>query len=101
MEKFFEIVRTAVESGATDIHLVENLSPLYRINRELRQNDKIEPMNRFDLESLMESLVDDNIELVEQFEENKKLDIPFELDPQTRLRINASMASGVPTFSIR
>ncbi len=101
MEKFFEIVRAAVEQGATDIHLVENLPPLYRINRELRHNDKIDPMNRFDLESLMEALVDDNLELVEQFEENKKLDLPFELDSQTRFRINASMASGVPTFSIR
>jgi len=101
MEKFFEIVRAAVEMGATDIHLVENLPPLYRINRELRQNNQIEPMNRFDLESLMESVVDDNLQLVEQFEENKKLDLPFELDSETRLRINASMASGVPTFSIR
>lgn len=101
MEKFFEIVRAAVDSGATDIHLVEGLSPLYRINRELKHNEDIEPMNRFDLESLMEAVVDDNLELVEQFEQNKKLDIPFELDEQTRLRINASMATGVPTFSIR
>ncbi len=101
MEKFLEIVRTAVEMEATDIHLVEGLSPLYRINKELRPNNDIEAMNRFDLESLMESLVDESIELVEQFEENKKLDLPFELDAHTRLRINASMASGVPTFSIR
>lgn len=101
MEKFLEIVRTAVAEGATDIHLVENLHPLYRINKELKQNKDIEPMNRFDLESLMEALVDESLELVEQFEESKKLDLPFELDPQTRLRINASMSSGVPTFSIR
>jgi len=101
MEKFYEIVRTAIDLGATDIHLVENLSPLYRINRELKRNENIEPMNRFDLESLMEALVDDSLELVEQFEENKRLDIQFELDPEIRLRINASMASGVPTFSIR
>lgn len=101
MEKFLEIVRTAVAEGATDIHLVENLHPLYRVNKELKQNKKVEPMNKFDLESLMETLVDESLELVEQFEENKKLDLPFELDPQTRLRINASMASGVPTFSIR
>ena len=101
MEKFLEIVRTAVAEGATDIHLVENLPPLYRINKELKQNTKVEPMNRFDLESLMETLVDDSLALVEQFEENKRLDIPFELDSETRLRINASLASGVPTFSIR
>ena len=101
MEKFLEIVRTAVAQGATDIHLVENLPPLYRINKELKQNTMIDPMNKFDLESLMENLVDDSLQLVEQFEENKKLDLPFELDEETRLRINASMASGVPTFSIR
>ena len=101
MEKFLEIVRTAVEQGATDIHLVENLHPLYRINKELKQNYDVDVMNRFDLESLMETLVDDSLELVEQFEESRKLDLPFELDSETRLRINASMASGVPTFSIR
>ncbi len=101
MEKFLEIVRTAVKSGATDIHLVENLSPLYRINKELKQNTDIEPLNRFDLESLMEALVHESLDLVDQFEQNKRLDLPFELDSQTRLRVNASMSCGVPTFSIR
>lgn len=101
MEKFLEIVKTAVDSGATDIHLVENLYPLYRINKELKKNTDIEPMNRYDLESLMETLVDDSLALVEQFEQNKKLDLPYELEKDVRLRINASMASGVPTFSIR
>ena len=101
MDKFLEIVKTAVQDGATDIHLVENLHPLYRINKELRTNGNVEPMNRFDLESLMEALVDDSLELVEQFEQKKRLDIPFQLDANIRLRINASMASGVPTFAIR
>lgn len=101
MEKFLEIVKTAVADGATDIHLVEHMRPQYRINRELKSNDNIDPMNRYDLESLMEMLVGDSLALVEQFEETKKLDLPFDLDNNTRLRINASMASGVPTFSIR
>ena len=101
MEKFLEIIRTAVDEGATDVHLIENLEPLYRINRELKRNLSVEPMNRFDLESLMEMLVDDSLSLVEQFEQNKKLDLPYELDGNVRLRINASMANGVPTFAIR
>ena len=101
MEKFLEIVQTAVSIGATDIHLVENMHPLYRINRELKPNIDIDVMNRYDLESLMEALVDDSLELVEQFEQNKRLDLPYELNHETRLRINASMAAGVPTFSIR
>lgn len=101
MEKFLEIVRDALKEGATDIHLVEGLPPLYRVNKELKKNLQIDPMNKFDLESLMEALVDDSLDLVEQFEESKKLDLPYELDDQTRLRINASMSSGIPTFSIR
>ena len=101
MEKFLEIVRAAVAADATDIHLLEDLSPLYRINRELKSNIEIEPMTRYELERLMEAMVDDSLELVEQFEENKRLDLTFELDSDVRLRVNASMAAGVPTFSIR
>ena len=101
MEKFLEIVKTAVERGATDIHLLEHMAPQYRINRELVSNDDIEPMNRFDLESLMEAIVGDNLEVVEQFEKCKKIDLPYDFDGRTRLRINASMSNGVPTFSIR
>ncbi len=101
MEKFLEIVKEGTDRGATDIHLVEGLVPLYRIKRELVRSDLIEPMNRFDLESLMENLVGDNINLVEQFEQAKRIDLPYDLEDGIRLRINASMASGVPTFSIR
>lgn len=101
MDKFLEIVRAAVSAGATDIHLVVNLHPLYRVNKELISDVNIEPMNSYELERLLEALVDDSIELVDMFEETKKLDLPYELDAETRLRINASMAAGVPTFSIR
>ena len=101
MEKFLEIVQTAVDKGATDIHLLEHMSPQYRINRELVSNEEIEPMNKFDLESLMEAIVGENLDFVEQFEKNKRIDLPYDLDGRTRLRINASMSNGVPTFSIR
>ena len=101
MEKFLEIVKTAVERGATDIHLLEHLRPQYRINRELVEDENIDPMNKFDLESLMEALVGDSLALVEQFETKKKIDLPYDLDGNTRLRINCSLSSGVPTFAIR
>lgn len=101
MEKFLEIVRIGIERGATDIHLVQDYVPLYRIKRQLIREESLEPMQRFDLERLMEALVGDNLELVERFEQTKRLDLPFEIDDNVRLRVNASMASGVPTFSIR
>jgi len=100
MEKFFKILEDAIECEASDIHLFNNKSPVYRIEKRLVENKEVEPLNRYDLESLMEYLVGDNIELVDLFEETKKLDISYEYKNR-RFRINASMAFGIPTFSIR
>lgn len=101
MEKFLAIVSDAIEMNATDIHLVDGLVPLFRVNKSLIRDDKIEAMNRYDLEGLMEAIVDDSLELVEQFEQGKRLDIPYKVNDNIRLRINASMSKGIPTFSIR
>lgn len=101
MEKFLMIVSDAIDAGATDIHLVDGLPPLFRINKSLVRDEKIETMNKYDLEGLMESIVGDSLELVEQFEEGKRLDLPYKVNDDVRLRINASMAKGIPTFAIR
>lgn len=101
MEKFLAIVSDAIEMGATDIHLVDGLPPLFRINKSLVRDERIEQMNKYDLEGLMEAIVGDSLELVEQFEEGKCLDLPYKINDDIRLRINGSMAKGVPTFSIR
>lgn len=101
MERFLEIVRTAIDMGATDIHLLQDTVPLYRIRKKLVRNEAVETMNRYELEGLLETLVGDSLALVERFETAKKLDLPFDVDENVRLRINASLASGVPVFSIR
>ncbi|MBR5227822.1 MAG: Flp pilus assembly complex ATPase component TadA [Clostridia bacterium] len=101
MEKFLALVENALQIGATDIHLVNGLHPLYRVKRTLTRDFNIDVMNKYDLEGLLESLVGDSLELVEQFEQGKKLDLPYRVNENVRLRINASMAAGVPTFAIR
>lgn len=101
MERFLEIVRNAIEQGATDIHLLQDSVPLYRIRKQLVRNESIGVMTRYELERLLETLVGDSLALVERFESTKKLDLPFDVDENVRLRINASLASGVPVFSIR
>lgn len=100
MDKFLKILDIALEINASDIHLINGRSPVYRVEKKLLTKDEIEPLTRYDLEGLMEYLVDDSLELVEQFESTKKLDISYEY-MEKRFRINASMAFGVPTFSIR
>ena len=62
MEKFLAIVSDAIEMNATDIHLVDGLVPLFRVNRALIRDDRIEAMNKYDLEGLMEAIVGDSLE---------------------------------------
>ena len=100
MEKFFKILDEALELEASDIHLVNGKPPVYRIEKKLIESKTIDLLNKYDLESLMEYLVDDSLELVELFETNKKLDLSYEY-LEKRVRVNASMAFGLPTFAIR
>lgn len=101
MDKFLEIVKEALNLNASDIHLVEGLVPMYRVKRRLVASTMIEPMNKYDLEGLLEALVGDRMPLVEQFEAKKKVDLSYEVNESVRLRINASMSKNEPTFSIR
>lgn len=100
MEKFFKILDEALKLEASDIHLLNEKKPVFRIEKKLIESKEIEPLTRYDLEGLMEYLVDNSLELVDIFETNKKLDISYEYMGK-RFRVNASMAFGVPTFSIR
>lgn len=100
MDKFLKILDLALELKASDIHLVNDKSPVYRVDRKLLIKEEIEPLNKYDLEGLMEYLVDNSLDLVEIFEGTKKLDISYEYK-EKRFRINASMSFNVPTFSIR
>jgi len=100
MEKFFKILDEAISLEASDIHLVNGKKPVYRVQKKLTQSTKIEELMKYDLEGLMEYLVDDSLELVDLFETTKKLDLSYEYMDK-RFRVNASMAMGVPAFAIR
>ena len=100
MEKFFKILDTALMLSASDIHLLNGKSPVFRVEKKLIEGKGIEPLTKYDLEGLMEYIVDNSLELVDIFENSKRLDISYEYMGK-RFRVNASMAFGVPTFSIR
>ena len=59
MEKFFKILDEALSLEASDIHLCNGKPPIYRIKRKLTESKSIEILTKYDLEGLMEYLVDD------------------------------------------
>ncbi len=101
MERFLEIINKGIELGATDIHLLEGSKPLYRVKRALITNYEVEPMTKYEMVTLLEAMVGDNEALMDKFEQTKRIDIPYDVNEGIRLRINASLSSGTPTFSIR
>jgi len=100
MEKFLKILEEALNMEASDIHLVNGKPPVLRVEKKLIESKTIDELTKYDLEGLMEYLVDDSLELVDLFESTKKLDMSYEYMGK-RFRINASMSFNVPTFSIR
>lgn len=101
MENFLEIVNEAILKQATDIHLIEKMVPVYRIHKKLEKEMKFEPMDRYILEGLLQTLIGDNLGLMEEFEVTKVLNIPLEISEKIRLRINISISDAVPTYAIR
>ena len=100
MEKFFKILDEALKIRASDIHLLNGKPPVFRTEKKLIECTGIDELTKYDLEGLMEYLVDNSLELVDIFETTKRLDLSYEYMGK-RFRVNASMAFGIPTFSIR
>ena len=65
MEKFLKILEEAIKLEASDIHMINGKPPILRIERRLVELSTIDTLTKYDLEGLMEYLVDDSLELGE------------------------------------
>ncbi|MBQ8298588.1 MAG: Flp pilus assembly complex ATPase component TadA [Clostridia bacterium] len=95
-----KILADGVTKGASDIHIVEGSKPLYRINRTLVEVEEVEEVNEKDIFDIFEFFINDNPGLRNMFQNEKKLDLNFQI-LGARLRINVSSASGLPIFTAR
>ncbi len=95
-----EIIRQAIQRGASDIHIINDLKPLIRINRELTEVTEIETLNEQDIKNVYDYFVCGNEELDKLFKEEKRLDFNFKFEG-TRLRVNISISNGLPVFTAR
>ncbi|MBQ9280021.1 MAG: Flp pilus assembly complex ATPase component TadA [Clostridia bacterium] len=95
-----EIFAKGIELNASDIHIVEGVRPVFRINRELIEMQGVSPLNVNDIYEVYNFFLKDNEGMKRIFEEEKRLDINYEVN-DTRLRVNVSFSNGVPVFTAR
>ena len=95
-----EVLRTAKEKDASDVHLISGLKPMLRIARELTPIEDMDVLTPEDMNEIYDYFVRGNLDKDEVFKETKKLDASFELD-DIRLRVNVSYSDEVPVFTLR
>ncbi len=95
IRKFLEMM---AEFGASDLHIISGLPPVYRINGELiRLNSEI--LSEDDCRMLIESLMDEDQK--EKFYREKELDFSYSLSEKLRFRVNVYQQKKTIATSIR
>ncbi len=94
------ILYEGINRGASDIHLVEGLQPVLRINKDLITLDNMDKLSSFDMEYMYRFFIKDNENLNELYKKENKLDINFDFE-NNRLRVNISKSMNCYTFTIR
>lgn len=95
-----EIFDEGVRRGASDIHIVEGLRPIYRINRVLTPMEDSEIITQSDLDDILDFFIFENEAMRIKYYQDRKLDLNYEVTG-ARLRINISSSNGVPVFTAR
>lgn len=94
------VLKSGIDKGASDIHIIEGSRPIFRINRILTEEKESPILTKSDIFDIYDFFTKGNDGLKNVFLQEKRLDLNFEIG-ESRLRINISSASGVPTFTAR
>ncbi|MDD5629902.1 MAG: twitching motility protein PilT, partial [Elusimicrobia bacterium] len=81
-----QILKAAVDQGASDIHLVIGKPPMMRLNGEIAEIPGTQPINADESKRLIYSILYE--EQRAKFEENWELDCSFAITGFARFRVN-------------
>ncbi|MFH1547275.1 MAG: ATPase, T2SS/T4P/T4SS family, partial [bacterium] len=98
LNQFTAILNAGRKGNASDIHLVANLPPVYRINGDIITSEW-EPLSRLDLKNLTEKILTE--EQLALFKKEKELCISYYHEKNGRIRISFYYRIGTPELSIR
>jgi twitching motility protein PilT len=94
-----EILAAMIETGASDLHLVEGNPPSLIINDDLAFHGS-KPLTRYDLNLFLDEIVED-LRRKEKLFARKELDFAYELEGKARFRIHAYFQRSSVAYSVR
>jgi len=80
-----ELLKFAIESGASDLHISSGESPMFRIHGDIKRID-MEPLAKEDVHTMIYDILNDQQRKI--FEENHELDFSIALGEYGRFRVN-------------
>ena len=93
------IIRTAAETGASDVHLVASRPPLLRIHGALQPMEDAALLTHNEIDEGLSQLVSD--EEKARFDQTLELDFGYTVPGVGRVRCNAARQRGTTTLAIR
>ena len=95
----FALVRLAAEKGASDLHLVADNAPIFRIDGLLQPEADMSPLTHDDIAQAFEQITSEKERA--DFHQYLELDFGYTLPDVGRMRCNAAKQRGTLTLAIR
>ncbi len=95
------LLKSAVESGASDVHLKLGQPPVLRLDGDLEQMEGIPALTEPDLESVLDAVTRISPKRRDLFEDTGDLDIAFSHPSLPRFRVNGFRQRGATSFAFR
>jgi len=95
------LLKSAVESGASDIHLKLGQPPVVRLDGDLEQMEGLPSLTEPALESVLDTVTQISPRRRDTFEETGDLDIAFSHPSLPRFRVNGYRQRGATSFAFR
>ncbi len=94
-----ELLKEAVQINASDLHIIANAPPVFRINGELILAEDYPLMKGEDTKKLIYGFLSDSQKVI--FEEKKELDFSLNIPKVTRFRVNVHIQRGNVEAALR
>jgi twitching motility protein PilT len=94
-----QLLRDAVDRGASDLHLTAGIPPVFRVDGALRVMEGCPPMSRDQLRKIVYSFLNDDQRA--EFERKLELDCSLEIASVGRFRVNVHRQRGSTEAALR